>query len=109
VPDTLARAGFAVTAHGGPGPEDYYSYEFDGTTVAERRTGRRPQHADIVFSYRPLEELPGILESAIAIGANVLWFQDDGSANGAAIASAEDRVLRAGLTWIASPILDAIR
>jgi len=24
VPDTLARAGFDVTAHEGPGPEEYY-------------------------------------------------------------------------------------
>lgn len=33
VPDTLARAGYEVVVHGGPGPEDYTAYEVAGAEV----------------------------------------------------------------------------
>jgi hypothetical protein len=41
VSDTLTRAGFAVMAHGGPGPQDYFQFELDGQEVrgGEDRTG----------------------------------------------------------------------
>jgi predicted CoA-binding protein len=98
-----------VFAHGGPAPDDYYAYEVSGADVIERRTGKRPDHADILFSYRPLDELPGILESAVAVGARTLWFQNDGSADDASIAQAKARVSEAGLQWVCMPILDAAR
>ena len=95
-------------AHGGPGPEDYFAYKLNGSEIAERRTGHRPEHADIVFSYRPLEELPDILATALEIGARILWFQNDGSADHKAIARAEKSVRDAGLIWISAKIIDAL-
>ena len=40
VPDALAHAGLSVMAQGGPGPQDFFSYQPDGEEVREVRTGR---------------------------------------------------------------------
>ncbi len=32
-----------------------------------------PDRAELVYVYRPLEELPGIVESAGRIGAHAIW------------------------------------
>jgi hypothetical protein len=80
VPESLARAGLNVVVRGGPGPEDYSTYEMnkgganDGK-VTERRTGRPPEHADLIYSYRPLSELPGIVATAKELGAKTIWSQ----------------------------------
>jgi len=80
VPESLARAGLNVVVRGGPGPEDYSTYEMnkgganDGK-VTERRTGRRPEHVDLIYSYRPLSELPGIIVTAKELGAKTIWSQ----------------------------------
>ena len=73
VPDTLALAGYQVVAHGGPGPEDYFAYEVVDGEVVERRIGRPPAQADVVWTFRPLKELPEIVEAARAVGARVVW------------------------------------
>jgi hypothetical protein len=41
-PDTLARAGYEVHVHGGPGPEDYSAYRWDGDEGVVERIGRPP-------------------------------------------------------------------
>lgn len=73
VPDTLARAGYEVVVHGGPGPEDYTAYEVAGGEVVERRVGAPPAHADVVWTFRPLDELPEAVEAAVGCGAGVVW------------------------------------
>jgi sugar phosphate isomerase/epimerase len=73
VPDTLARAGYEVVVHGGPGPEDYTAYEVAGGEVVERRVGAPPDHADVVWTFRPLDELPEAVEAATRCGAGVVW------------------------------------
>lgn len=75
VPDSLVLAGFQVTVHGGPGPEDYYAHEIIDGKPTERRTGRPPYHADLVYSYRPLAELPQIIANAKSLGAKAIWTQ----------------------------------
>lgn len=121
VPVTLAGAGYAVVVHGGPGPEDYTAYELAGGEVVERRLGRPPAHADVVYTFRPLEELPEIVATAQAVGAGTVWVQSGLSAAGAKdpegcwmapdeAAGARAIVEAAGLAYVDQPyIAGAVR
>jgi predicted CoA-binding protein len=103
VPDTLARAGYEVLVQGGPAPEDYSSFVVEGDHVSEKRTGSPPQHADIVYVFRPVEELPAIVERAQRMGARIVWCE---------VGSEDARriVEDANLAYIDSPsIVDAAR
>ena len=82
VPETLTRAGFRVFVHGGPAPEDYSAYEVDNGEVVSRYLGHPPEQADLVYSYRPLSELPEILALASKLQAKTLWTQSGISAAG---------------------------
>lgn len=75
VPESLALAGFQVYVRGGPGPTDYSMYELQGGRIVERRVGRPPDHAELVYSYRPLSELPEIITMAKALHAEAIWTQ----------------------------------
>jgi predicted CoA-binding protein len=116
VPETLVRAGLQVIVKGGPGPEDYYAYELTGGEVVARRTGRPPEHMDLIYSYRPLSELPGIVASANSLGAKTVWTQSGLSAPGVKDAAgcwvpeedlrlACDLVESAGLKHVAQPYI----
>ena len=121
VPDTLARAGYEVVVHGGPGPEDYTAYEVVDGEVVERRVGRPPRSADVVYTFRPLEELPEVVEAALSVGARAVWIQSglstagEGDAEGSwmpaeAAAGARAMVEGAGLEYVDGPyIADAVR
>ena len=109
VPDTLTKAGFDVIAHEGPGPEEYRRYSV-GDDGEVRRTdgGPAPEHADLVFSYRPLDELPPIVEEAKRIGAKAVWLHRDG-ANDDEVSESRRIVDAAGLIAVSEPfILDAV-
>jgi hypothetical protein len=75
VPFTLTLAGLDVVAKGGPGPEDYSTYEVIDGKVETRVTGHAPERADVVYAYRPLSELPDIIAIAKAVGAKTIWTQ----------------------------------
>jgi predicted CoA-binding protein len=116
VPETLTRAGFSVFVHGGPGPEDYSVYELKDGKIVSRRTGRRPDQADLVYSYRPLAELARTIDEALAVGAKILWMQSGLSPDGRKdpkafwmtevdMRSAERRVKAAGLELITKPYI----
>ena len=76
VPETLARAGFQVIVRGGPGPEDFSIFEAGAAgEITVRRTGRAPETADLVYSYRPLSELGGIIAVAQQLRAKIIWTQ----------------------------------
>lgn len=121
VPEALARAGFEVVVRGGPGPEDYSCYEVKGGQVVARRLGRAPERADLVYCYRPLNELPGVIASAQALHARTIWTQSgldsDGKRNPrgcwlaeAALQQARDLVQSAGLLHVAEPyIVEVVR
>ena len=64
IPDSLTRAGFAVTIYGGPNTADVVVSELDGGAIVHRQTGRRPDRADLLYVYRPLAEIDGILADA---------------------------------------------
>jgi hypothetical protein len=121
VPDALALAGYEVVVHGGPGPEDYTAYEVEHGNVVERRVGRPPAQADVVYTYRPLEELPEIVDLAQSVGARAVWVQSGLSAEGVkdpkgcwlaaeAAAGARAVIEAAGLEYLDSPyVADAVR
>jgi predicted CoA-binding protein len=121
VPESLALAGFHIIVKGGPGPEDYSAYEVTNGRVTPRRTGRAPDHADIIYSYRPLTELPGIIAQAKSLGAKTIWTQSGRTAAGTDdptgcwlpeedAKTARDQVHAASLNLITQPyIVDAAR
>ena len=106
VPDTLVRAGYDVVVRGGPAPDDYTTYVVDEGEVVEQRTGRPPERADLVYSYRPVDELPEIVDQAQRLGAHAVWVQ---------LPPAESQRARlivetAGLSFVDGPHLpDAVR
>ncbi|HTJ77273.1 MAG TPA: VOC family protein [Acidimicrobiales bacterium] len=75
VPETLVRGGFGVVVRGGPGPQDWSVWELEGDTVVTRPLAVRSIAVDVVYSFRPLGELPGIIETARALGARAVWTQ----------------------------------
>lgn len=116
VPESLARAGFSVIVKGGPGPRDYSAYEASDGTVAVRRTGRAPEQADLIYSHRPLDDLPAIVGIAKGLGAKAIWTQSGMAAPGvkdptacwlpaADFESARALVESAGLQYVAAPYI----
>jgi predicted CoA-binding protein len=107
VPDTLARSGFDVIAHEGPGPEEYHRYSVDGDEITKSAGAGPPAAVDLVFSHRPLNELRPIVAEAVRVGARALWqhtgyTQDERR-------EAEGVVTAAGLVYVDEPyILDAV-
>lgn len=82
VPDSLARHGFTVVSRDGEAEDDYNAYEVHGEAVRFRAVGHPPVHADLVYTHRPLEELPRIIEMAKSVGASAIWVQTGRDANG---------------------------
>jgi predicted CoA-binding protein len=121
VPETLARAGYTVVVKGGPEPDNYSAYEVRDGEVASRRTGEAPAAVDLVYSYRPVEELPGIVAMAQRLGARAVWLQSGVASDGtkapdgcwmdqAASQAARATVESAGLAYIEAPyIADEVR
>jgi hypothetical protein len=116
VPNSLALAGMDVAVHGGPGPEDWFSYDVVDGEVVERRVGVPPERADVVYTYRPLDELPGIVEQAVAVGARTVWVHSGATADGERYpvgcwlsddnaASARATVEAAGLVYVDQPYI----
>ena len=75
VPEELTLAGFQVYVQGGPGPTDYSVYELNDGRIVARHTGGPPERAELVYSYRPLSELPQIVARAKALHAETIWTQ----------------------------------
>lgn len=107
VPDTLARSGFDVTAHEGPGPEEYYRYGVEGDDITKSPGAGPPTAVDLVFSHRPLDELGPIVEEAVRLGARAIW-QHTGYTRDER-RQAEALVTASGLIYIDEPyILEAV-
>ncbi|HUP84488.1 MAG TPA: hypothetical protein VM143_02365 [Acidimicrobiales bacterium] len=106
-PDTLARAGFDVTAHEGPGPDEYHRYSVNGDEIMKFAGGGTPAAVDLVFSHRPLDELGPIVDEAVRLGAQAIW-QHEGYTPEERH-HAETMVTSAGLVYIDAPyILEAV-
>ena|SRR5215831_19605992 len=121
VPENLAIAGFQVIVGGGPAPEDYAAYEVTNGMVVACRLSRPPEHADLVYSYRPLSELPEIVATAQRLHARTIWTQSGFSALGIKERkgcwfaaqhqeSARNLVQSAGLNYLSAPYMaDVVR
>lgn len=119
VPDALARAGLTVVSS--DGPDEYNAYEVDGAEVRLRRVAGPPARVDLVYTHRPVDELPDIAQEAKSLGATALWLQSGRDRTGAKdprgcwLPEADSRRAReavehAGLTYIEAPyIADAVR
>jgi predicted CoA-binding protein len=75
VPQALAEAGYAVVVKGGPEADAFTSWHLAGGEVRRRDLGGPLDHADLVYAYRPLDELPGIVQTALRLGASAVWRQ----------------------------------
>jgi hypothetical protein len=73
VPETLALAGYEIHVKGGPAPTDFAAWEVQDGVVTHVPTSKPPDHADIVYFHRPLDELPAIVELAARLGAGTVW------------------------------------
>jgi predicted CoA-binding protein len=121
VPDTLTRAGYDVIVFGGPNPDDVFRNELRDGEVVVNRIGVPPTEADLVYCFRPVEELPGIVNAAAGMGAKAVWRQsgrnDSGERDPRGCASSPEEsalartlVEQAGLTYVEdSYIADAVR
>lgn len=108
VPDTLALRGFTVIAN--EGPETYTAYEADGNHVRTRSVDGLPQSAELVYAYRPIDELPDIVQTATAVGATAVWLHSAGDLAPADVSQARELVEQSGLVFVDEPyIVDAVR
>ena len=119
VPDSLARSGFTVVSN--DGPDEYNAYEIEGGEVRLRDIGQLPRTADLLYTHRPIDELPEIVDTAKAVGAKAVWIQSGRDKTAAKdprgcwmpqveSASARKVVEDAGLTYVEAPyIADAVR
>lgn len=82
VPQTLTEAGYAVVVRGGPAP-DAYSRWYLADGEVRRDPAAPPDHVDLVYAHRPLDELPGIVQTALRLGAKAVWRQSGLDGNGA--------------------------
>ena len=121
VPEQLALAGFEVIVRGGPGPQEYSSYQAKGGQVVACRLGHPPDRADLIYCYRPVSELPEILAAARQLHARTLWTQSGRGADGQhdpkgcwlpedELRKTRELVQAAGLNHVSQPyIADAVR
>ena len=121
VPDTLARHGFNVVSHDDEAPDAINAYKVEGNEVRVEYVGRLPDRADIVYTHRPVDELPEIVETAKTVGAKAVWIQsglDSGGVKnprGVWLAPDDSRRAReivevAGLEYVEAPYIgDAVR
>lgn len=80
VPESLARAGLAVTVRYGPGPGDFAVHELSGSEIIVRPAKPPPSRVDLVYVFRPPAELPDVIARALQLGAKAIWVQSGYSA-----------------------------
>lgn len=104
IPDSLARSGIRTFVHGGPRPDQVDVFEVgDDGEVAIVERGTAPDHADFVYTFRPLADLPQVIEMATAVGASTIWNHDPSE-------EARRLVEASGLTYVDGPDLaDEVR
>ena len=116
VPEMLTLAGFHVVVRGGPGPEDYTAYELNDGKLVVRHLGRPPERADLIYSYRPVSELPETIATAKDLHARTIWTQSGLSSAGVndpegcwvpeeELRLARNLVQSAGLDYVTEPYI----
>lgn len=85
----------------------------------EHLTGCPPERADLIYSYLPLSELPGIIATAKDLGAKTIWSQSGVNSTGGKdprgcwvaeeeLTLARNLVEAAGLRFIAEPYIGEV-
>jgi len=116
VPEALVQAGFVVYVKGGPNPADFFVHEWRDNQLLQKRIGHPPDRADLVYSFRPLAELPGIIDLAKSVHAQIIWTQSGVCSDGSSDLrgcwlSHDDRLSAsrlaqaAGLTHVSQPYI----
>jgi predicted CoA-binding protein len=108
VPDALASAGIMVTIYEGPSEAEVVVSELSDGAITRQQVGRYPDRADVLYVYRPIAEIDGIIAEAHRLGAQTVWRQPViGSAN---TDSAEWRrqIEGAGLAYVDDPAIDEV-
>lgn len=109
IPDSLTRAGFTVTIYGGPDEADIVVSELVDGVIVHRPTGRRPTSADLLYVYRPLAEIDGILADAQRLGVRTIWRQSEvGTGADPDARQWRDRVEAAGFTYLDAPAINDV-
>ena len=109
IPDSLTRAGFTVTIYGGPDEADIVASELVGGDIVHRQTGQRPDRADLLYVYRPLAEIDGILADAQRMGVRTIWRQpDDGGGPDPDADAWRTKVEAAGITYRDAPAINDV-
>ena len=70
-PRSIVRAGFTVF---GQEPDGWLRYEVKHYQLQKHPLADPPAHVDLVFCYRPFEELPEYVATAQKLAAKVFWY-----------------------------------
>jgi len=103
IPDALTRAGLVVMIYGGPDEADVVTSELVDGDVVCRPVGRRPEAADLLFVYRPLSEIDGILADARRMGVRTIWRQPNIEGEDRDAVAWRAGVEAAGLAYLDAP------
>ena len=108
VPDALTSAGLTVTIYEGPSEAEVVVSELGDGGITRRTVGRYPDRADVLYVYRPIAEINGIISEAHRLRAHTVWRQPViGSAN-ADSAEWRRQIEGAGLAYIDDPAIDEV-
>jgi len=109
IPDSLTRAGLTVTIYGGPDPADIVVSEVLDGAIVHRQTGQPPANADLLYVYRPLVEIDGILADAQRMGVRTIWRQPKvGDVADPDAGEWRDRVEAAGFAYLDAPAINDV-
>jgi CoA binding domain len=75
VPNRLAASGLQVYVKGGPLETDFAIYAAHDGEVQREPMGHSPDRVDFIYAYRPISEMPEIMERAKQLSARAVWFQ----------------------------------
>lgn len=96
-PRSMLRAGFTVF---GQEPGGWLRYEIKHRQLQKHPIATPPAHVDLVYYYRPVEELPEYLSTARKLGAKTFWYQSG-------LASATTEYLRG--CWLSAEMRTKVR
>jgi predicted CoA-binding protein len=103
VPDALTTVGLAVTIYGGPSEAEVVVSELTDGVVVHRQVGHYPDRADVLYVYRPLAEIDGIISEAKRLGALTVWRQRGTGSDDPDSAEWRRRFESAGLAYLDDP------
>ncbi|SFR93351.1 Predicted CoA-binding protein [Microbacterium sp. cf046] len=106
VPDALTSAGFVVTVYDGPDEQDVVVSELAEGAIVRRPVGRYPDQADVLYVYRPIAEIEGIIAEAHRLRAHTVWRQPPPGSSDPDSGEWRRRIEAAGLSYVDSPAIE---